>query len=708
MAPLKNRSDAARRDYAAGRFRGWAVILIVAGILSVVIGWGDSRRRLAIWNDAVAASGQYVRANHMSLSRGRVVYLTADGKRHSFTPPFFGRLPTEESIAIEYRKSDPDNGWLAASPPYEMTNPALLMFFGGECLVAAAVLLLMPRRVGNARLTNPRSAVGTSDSTASVQAPLDRKKRILIGAAGVSLLLFGVAVWCGSGPGPVPPVVPIAAPGQLGNAAAAAMQNPVRDSFEQEPEDELPLESVVTLKEFDESWRTDLEIKDKPAGEVLERLCIDCGLQLDRRGRWFEEYAEMQETLNRRVSVKLRQQSRLAAIEDVCRQIGLIPEYSIRKLGLIPAVQEFQQRLPVTYAGPFLVEITGIGADEKTGSGNVNLRLIAANLPEAAIARLRRTADPRYPHLHDPVELELLSATGPMGEVLTDGRTYGRRDVTATRSMLIIRETFLLKNLTQSVTALSLRGRFAFALPASVQVLTFESPRAGDTVTQNGTTAEVLTWRTSESFSSLVLEATGVEPRRVAVIGRGASLLKPSMSQRDTMPNAPDGSPRCRIHESFKGEPSTLEVRGIDRVEPVELPFEITNVPLRDAKKMPAKIVPFAFEGDRPLALKVVSIKSEVSGYPVPSAQVVLETTNLANWPLKNGKARFLFTDADGKVVTVREWPFRCDRRNELPPQQTRNFSLSVQSVSKNAVAATVELIEAEFADGTLWVAPKE
>jgi len=667
-----------RRTHLSG-----SVLLGFAGILLFLIGCGDAFRRQIIWNDTVATLGERIRANHMSLSSGTIVYLDENGGSQAFSAPFLWPPEPGERVNVEFRRSDPAHGWLATSPPYCRLIPAALIFLGLEMVLAALVLLVREGRIPFVPLT---------------------ARTLNAAVISVSFVLAGVVIaWCNFGPGPIPKnriAHNFDRQEKIGEAVAAAIKHPVRPHNPDETEDEMPFESVVTAQELGAAWKTDLELKDVNAGEALEQLCVDCGLKFIRAGRNHNEYLQIQKTLNQRVSVKLQGESRLVAIDDICRQIGLWPEFSIRQLGLNTESVLQRLRFPSTSAGPFLVQIIGIHMIPESGTGWVTLQFTAADIPEAAIARLRKTVDPRYPSRHDPVHLHLAFATGPNGESVSDGRTKSRRTVKATKQAVIFRETFLLKNLTRTIDTIDLNGEFTFTLPAEIETLQFDQPQQDATVSQAGVDLHLRSWRMTPSSTSMVLEARGVEAQRVTVTALGPDGIIPgSRSGRRSTQNA-----ISTFHDYFKQIPTSIEVRAITQVESVPLQFELTDVPLPEFEKMPDKIVPFSFDGDSPVTFSRVSVVAAAAN--VRPDKLDYTATNQANWAIIRGRIRLDFLDEADEFVVSRNTQFGSER-NLVQPKQTSPFAMTLSFLPKNVTSARVYLIDAEFVDGTVWSAPE-
>ncbi len=659
------------------------VLLGIAGILLFLIGCGDAFRRQVIWNDTVATLGERISGNHMSMFSGSVVYLDENGGSHAFSAPLVWGHKRGEPVNVEFRRSDPAHGWLATSPPYRRLIPAALTFIGLEMILAALVLRVREGRIPSVPLTA-------------------RKLNAIV--ISVSIVLAGVVIaWCNFGPGPIPKnriAHNFDRQEKIEEAAAAAIRRRVRPQNPDETEDEMPFESVVTAQELDATWRTDLELIDVTAGEALEQLCVDCGLKFTRAGRNHHEYLQIQKALNQRVGVKLQGESRLVAIDDICRQIGLWPEFSIRQLGLIPDSVLQRLRFPSTSAGPFLVQILGIHMIPESGTGWVTLQFTAADIPEAASARLRNTVDPLFPSRHDPVHLQLAFATGPNGESVSDGRTKSRRTVKATTQTVVFRETFLLKNLTRTIDTIDLRGEFTFTLPTEIETLQFDQPQQDATVSHAGIDIHLRSWRMTPSSTSMVLEAHGVEAQRVTVTAFGPDGIIPgSRSGRRSTKNS-----GITFHDYFEQIPTSIEVRAITQVEPVPLQFELTDVPLPEFEKMPEKIAPFSFDGAAPVTFSRVSVVAAAGN--VRSDKLDYTATNQANWAIIRGRIRLDFLDEADEFVVSHNTQFGSER-NLVQPKQTSPFAMTLSILPKNVKSARVYLIDAEFVDGTVWSAPE-
>ena len=96
-----------------------------------------------------------------------------------------------------------------------------------------------------------------------------------------------------------------------------------QQSVKQEAEQFESLASV-DLGELRRSWHVNLDAKDRPARELLSELLTAMGLSLHVAD-------ELAADVEQRVTISLQNVSPLQAVEGLCRQIGVYPQYLTSK-----------------------------------------------------------------------------------------------------------------------------------------------------------------------------------------------------------------------------------------------------------------------------------------------------------------------------------------------------------------------------------------
>lgn len=121
--------------------------------------------------------------------------------------------------------------------------------------------------------------------------------------------------------------------------------------------------------EFDSMWRLDLQVADRPAGEVLAELVE--GIDVE-----FDPPRDAPDFLNTSVTVDRRGLTLLEAIDEVCKQAGGYADFGkgyISGLGSHIRVERGARPGLVGYVGPFFIEL--VGAHDALASDATSLRL---------------------------------------------------------------------------------------------------------------------------------------------------------------------------------------------------------------------------------------------------------------------------------------------------------------------------------------------
>jgi hypothetical protein len=155
-------------------------LLIIGGALLVLVGCLDVYRRHTIWKDTRATTGVKVRANHMSLGPGTIVYADENGRRRSFPAPYLFGPKEGQRVRVEFRRSDSSRGWFSKPPPSRRIIPAMMIFLGMELILISVVLFARAGRI---------SSMPVSWNTLTG----------IVIAASV-LMAFGSILWCRSAP----------------------------------------------------------------------------------------------------------------------------------------------------------------------------------------------------------------------------------------------------------------------------------------------------------------------------------------------------------------------------------------------------------------------------------------------------------------------------------------------------------------------------
>ena len=171
----------------------------------------------------------------------------------------------------------------------------------------------------------------------------------------------------------------------------------------------------MSASQFEAAWRIDLQADQQPARVLVERLAAEMGLRIANS-------ADHAAALDAPVTLQLRGVSRLQALESICSQVGLYPDYRrpfevatggifagmAQALGVLagqsakpvepvkpeePVVEEFSlpamtlrsgtRPIPLAFAGPFALEVVELLEFPPDGTGELNLCFFAGGVPAA-------------------------------------------------------------------------------------------------------------------------------------------------------------------------------------------------------------------------------------------------------------------------------------------------------------------------------------
>ncbi len=455
-------------------------------------------------------------------------------------------------------------------------------------------------------------------------------------------------------------------------------------SFGFEEEDPLPPVEAISIDDFNSAWQTSLDVSDKPAIEVVRQLAQECGLEL-------QEQDDVAEPLSQPVTVKLDAVSRLKAIEEIAGQVGLYPRYTLRKLGF----QKGPRPLPAIFAGPFLVEVTGLDEAVPYATGSVELRLLAAAIPTPAIAQIKSLNFSPDVEEDDVLTFRLLEVTGTGGQDILRDNSVGMMPQ-ATRTMMILARTIDLRNLVRSVVAIErLNGELSFALPTKMTTLKFANIDKGTTASGDGLSMKIDSVSPGQ-MSMIEVEFEGIKPDRVKIVPLDADGKAMEVSGGSSSSFGEKGS--CSVF--VEGTPASMEARVIQETERVRVPFELSGIPLESYEQMPEAIEPLKFEGDAPITVEFVEFKG--SG---DSQKIVLRVANHTNKDLAVVHLQLNYYDASDKKLD--DSPHGHSRgRSFVSAGGTEDIEVSTFFMPDNTKSIRVDVKSASFADATEWEAP--
>ena len=528
----------------------------------------------------------------------------------------------------------------------------------------------------------------------------DRLSRLAPICLGAAVAGLSAGCWGEEPASPAPLTVDSAGTSPPGGSPSA----PVRAT-------EAPL-TAMSLEEFDAWWQTDIDVRDRPLGEVLEELVA-------RVPDWNVTLKVADGTngaLERPISLSLSDVSVLEAIERACAAADLHPRYAnsfssgaeIVELHPGPRVPE---GVPADaagtsgwagFAGPAAVLIDEVEQYPPHATGRVTLRLRHLKLP------------PRIAELSHAARFEVTAATAGGRDLLGEGggsslilsNGVGTEPGPAHRLMYAE-----LRGLLRDVRAVNeLRGRVEVKVPTAVTTVWFDEVKSNRAQDEGGVTVVLdrVTTRpdgeTRIQYSVRGADALyGMEA--YAFDAAGALLEKPrtgfttgsySYSEQN---GTGDGS------ISFEGEPARLAVVLVTGRETFERDVVFRALPLSKSDRQPEALADLAFPGhDAPLTVESLGV-TENHGFH----KVRLRAANRSNKDVHEAEIVMSYLDAEGEPLkdqraTLRSGGFDFSpRATFLKAGAETEAEEAAHFYPDDAASVNVRVNSVRFLDGTSW-----
>jgi predicted Zn finger-like uncharacterized protein len=460
-----------------------------------------------------------------------------------------------------------------------------------------------------------------------------------------------------------------------------------------------PLKSV-SLEQYQAAWQVDLNVQNEPAGEVLKKLAGELGLTL-------QTTTARNTALAKPVTVTLAQKSRLEAIEDVCRQIGLSPEYSPMTDGSKPATLSLKpepRSWPATFAGPFLVEVTAVRENAPYPTGQLELQFYAPGLPPDVLRVVRESRRlVTFEEITDSQERDLTDTGGGSGSSGSSQKT----------SPIYERTYYVpLKNLLRSVTAIkTVRGKIEFRLPTKIETVRFDKLTVGMSRKIGDIELKIRRANIRPNYSSLSFDVTGAP----AGFQYGDVKFEFADAQGHMMRGSGGGASgfgdKWRISADVEGQPASVTAKFITQIEELNYEFRLADVPLKSYAKMPVKIEPAKFAGhEAPVTLQFVKIVPNPD-FPSFPPNVRFRVINHADKEIKRLDMKLEYLDSGGKKL--KEWPLASYSATRTASQTgpaivvagnaKAEFDSNAPFMPKETKTVAVTLKKVRFVDAEEW-----
>jgi hypothetical protein len=449
--------------------------------------------------------------------------------------------------------------------------------------------------------------------------------------------------------------------------------------------------AAVPEKKHASSWRVDVVGEDRPMLEVLNELVGPTGLSIDA--------GKHEDALWTPFSLTLQNVSRVEAVERVADAAGLHPIWPAANPSTWSGDEPTPEALtfgagkrpwPAVFAGPFLVEVTGVEEDAPNAVGKLSLAVRALGLAPGALAFQDDMAEVlRLDRVRSDQELPLTDE---------DVSHMGTPDVRAGYFTYTLDKD--LRGLLRSVeTVDAVVGEVRLPLPASVDELSWNR---GDT-----TAREVGDWE-------LKVGSWGPQTR-FEIEGPEGSLEGVSIRMS---PRKASGDPLGVLYGGSSGwgaqlqadlqcpeAPAAIDLK-ICTTEVVSYPFTLRHIPLAHAAEQPERLQELAFAGATPIIVELVD-KEPGEG---DQWEVKLRVRNSSNKDAVSLMVEFAYLDASGNELD--DFPhtlsggydFDAGRFGPLVPAgETVEHETHAAFVPEGTAYIRFAVQRAEFPDGTSW-----
>jgi len=483
----------------------------------------------------------------------------------------------------------------------------------------------------------------------------------------------------------------------IAEGLAESMQQSMQAWQEAQQADRLArqLETYAALestspRDFDAAWRIDVEPGGRPVRAVLKEILAGTGVRLEGDGAWLDRPAGD-------VPPRL---SRVAAIEVLAANAGQVPRYEIPSDLLaedrtpVLRFDEGPRRWPVTFAGPYAVEVSALEESAPNAVGKITLALTTLGMPRPALAMMHEMGEwLRLEAVVDGQGRELRKApdTRWMGTPTVHGGLT--RDEYSFELVRLLRDVRSIERI---------EGRAILVLPETVEELRIDTDRQAQTSAGRWT----VTVRPSGTAVQLQLEAHGeLEDETVRFDPRDAQGEPVRVEHASS-------SAYGRVLRASLNTASPPSTASVKIVAPRELAFEfvLRDVPLSRFAEQPAELEPLRFEGDAPLGVDFVRFTDRSNPDFV---KVELALRSRANKVATQASVRFLYEDAAG--TQVKDFPhtltgsFGPDGQEPLAePGASGRIEVTAFFMPPETRSLRVRLDSVEFADGTTWTREEE
>jgi|GEM_PF-3720526 len=508
----------------------------------------------------------------------------------------------------------------------------------------------------------------------------------------------------------------------------------------------------VTVDEYEASWKTDLEVTDQPAGEVLKGLFAKLGVPLAAD-------PETTKLLDKRVTLLCDDCSLLEAIERVCERAGVYADYSGLGqgdgggLGQLMAfmfcppseksaeadqktskgeeteaqeatptenvvrLRSGKRPTPLKFVGPATIEISQLIENAPYAAGSLSVRVYLAGLP-ADLARRHE--------LEDLLQVEFAPILDQDKNVLAKNLSTHRRWLELP-TIQFQEHYWQLTNLLRRSTEIHVSGVVKISIPTRVTTLVIKGVDSGASTEADGWRMELLKVRTADPGLQFGDESS---PRNHNVTfkltGKNAGVLDLRKSfffldaegnqleslvssiSADQLTTRTGELATYRGDMVLRGKPVIIIGKLFSESHDVSYPLELT-APLRSFAEQPTELQKLQFEGSSPVSVAVTELLPKEF---IPKAK--LAVTNQSNKDIDQVSFNYTYLDEQGQEIgrfigsvsgqaTFDGKPSVCVAAGKTASEET-----SPGFMPKETAQVRIELTSVTFMDGSSWHAPEK
>ena len=376
------------------------------------------------------------------------------------------------------------------------------------------------------------------------------------------------------------------------------------------------------------------------------------------------------------------------------------------------------RRYPLAFSGPFVVGIANFQDYALFGTGELEVRAMAYNIPDGIVEMHRKQGE----------RMRVLKIEAPSGQSLKRKDAYSSSRSTNNNdgALFEVLEFKGLAGLTQEVASIAkIESRLNVPVPEKMAAFSFDKPECGVRAHKDDVQVEII--EHGEKQVSVLLEWPGIKQDVLPPSDGNYGKFRPSASilamatDKDGLPvamktHSPEefeaGKVRCTLfaHMPF----SSLTVYILRDIEWLSHTFVLKDIPLEQSNERLEKLVELVYEGNEvPVSFEVISAEFVPNKhFPGHKGDGVarVKVTNHSNKPIwRIGGDSDYF---DGEGVEVGDFMFRMKSKEDnsdempsilLPANTTQEIEVELGMVEPEMKQVKLVLHYVQFMDGSVW-----